>query len=207
MFYALETYCENLEDALLPHLPVLMERLFETLSPVNTVHLRELSMSCVSSAAKAAKSQMLPYFQQIIDVLKVYLVRSDNEDIVELRPQAIDTLAALARTIGKENFMPLTQYTMEFALNLLDEASEPELRTSLYNLFAAIAEVVTTEMAPVLPKIVNRMLDSVKSSDDILPEFKDDKEENVAEIDEAEDDIDIENSDDDDDDDDDDYAG
>lgn len=26
MFYALETFCENLEDALVPHLPLLMER-------------------------------------------------------------------------------------------------------------------------------------------------------------------------------------
>lgn len=130
MFYALETYCENLEDALVPHLPVLMERLFETLRPENSVHLRVLSMSSISSAAKAAKSQMLPYFQQIIEVLKVYLVRSDNEDIVEIRSQAIDTLAALARTIGKENFMPLTNDTMTFALTLLADADDPELRSS-----------------------------------------------------------------------------
>lgn len=130
MFYALETYCENLEDALVPHLPVLMERLFETLRPENTVHLRELSLSCISSASKAAKSQMLPYFQQIIEVLKVYLVRTDDADIIEIRPQAIDTLAALARTIGKENFLPLTNDTMTFALNILEDADDPELRSS-----------------------------------------------------------------------------
>lgn len=130
MFYALETYCENLEDALVPHLPVLMERLFETLRPENTAHLRELSMSTVSSAAKAAKSHMLPYFNHIIEVLKAYLVQSDNEDIIKIRPQAIDTLAALARTIGKENFMHLTNDTMAFALNLLDEADDSELLSS-----------------------------------------------------------------------------
>ncbi|KAJ6642756.1 Importin-4, partial [Pseudolycoriella hygida] len=174
MFYALETYIENLEDALVPHLPVLMERIFETLRPENTVHLRELSMSAVASVAKAAKTQMLPYFQQIIEILKVYLVQSDNEDIVEIQPQAIDTLAALARTIGKENFMPLTNDTMTFALTLLKDASDPELRSSLYNLFAALAEVVNAEMAPVLKQIVDTMLDSVKSTDDILPEFKED---------------------------------
>ena len=80
----------------------------------------------------------------------------------------------------------------------------------LYNLFAALAEVVNAEIAPVLGKIVERMLDSVKSSDDILPEFE--KEDNVAEIgghdeNDESDDIDIENSDDEDDDDEDDYAG
>lgn len=133
MFYALETYCENLDDALVPHLPVLMERLFETLSPANTVHLRELSMSCIASAAKAAKTQMLPYFQQIIEILKVYLVESTDEDIVAIQPQAIDTLAALARTIGKENFLPLTNDTMTFALGLLSNASDSDLRSSKRN--------------------------------------------------------------------------
>lgn len=69
-------------------------------------------------------------------------------------------------------------------------------------MFAALAEVVNAEMAPVLSKIVDRMLDSVKSTDDIIPEFKDD---GVAEIDGNDEndetgDIDIENSDDEDDD-------
>lgn len=80
------------------------------------------------------------------------------------------------------------------------------MASGLYNLFAALAEVVTVEMAPVLSKIVDRMLDTVKSTDDILPEFKDD--DGVAEIEEndendEEKDIDIENSDGEDDDDDD----
>lgn len=83
--------------------------------------------------------------------------------------------------------------------------------SGLYNLFAALAEVLNGEIAPVLAKIVDRMLDSVKSTDDILPEFKED--DNVVEIGDHNDendesgDIDIENSDDEDDDDDDDFAG
>lgn len=204
MFYALETYCENLEDAIVPHLPLLMERLFEALSPSNSVHLRELALSAVSSTASAAKENMLPFFEQIIKGLQTYLVVTEDEDIVALRPQAIDTLAALARTIGKDNFRPLTPDTMTFALNVLAVAGEPELRSSLYNLLAALAEVVNAEMGPVLPKIVERMLDTVKSSEEVVPDFR---EENggVVSLDNDEnddgDDIDIENSDDEDDDD------
>ena len=197
MFYALETYCENLEDAIVPHLPNLMERLFESLSPSNSVHLRELALSSVSSTAAAAKSNMLPYFPQLITGLKTYLVRTEDEFICALRPQAIDTLASLARTIGKENFMPLTNDTITFAMSILEDASDPELRSSLYNLLAAIAEVLNAEFAPVLPKIVERMLTSVKSSDDVIPEFKEGEEVNVFNNDENDDnaDIDIENSD------------
>lgn len=205
MFYALETYCENLEDAIVPHLPVLMERLFEALNPKNSVHLRELSLSAIASAASAAKSNMLPYFHQCIAQLQVYLVRSDNEDIVALRPQAIDTLSTLARTIGKEHFLPFTNDTMTFAMSILEDNTEPELRSSLYNLFAALAEVINAEMAPVLPKVVERMLDAVKSSEEVITEFKEDGTVNVyteptGNGENDENDIDIEQSDDEDDD-------
>lgn len=176
MFYALETFCENLEDAIVPYLPALLERLFETLNPTNSTKLRELALSSVSAAATAAKQNMLPYFPQLVEGLNMYFVKTDAEDIKELRPQAIDTLATLARTIGKENFLPLTNNVMNFALTFLAEINndEPELRTSLYNLFAALSEVVGPEMISVLPKIVERMLDSVKSSEEAIPDFKSD---------------------------------
>lgn len=205
MFYALEVFCENLEDEIIPHLPQLLERLFETLSPSNSTKLRELALGAVSAVANAAKSNMLPYFPQLISGLKMYLDKTDNADILQLRPRAIDTLATLARTIGKENFMPLATDTMNFALNLLDEASndEPELKTSLYNLLAALAEVVNAEMAPFLEKIVARMLETVKSCEEVVPQFKANGNTNG---DSADDEIDIELSDDEADDDDDDVC-
>lgn len=201
MFYALEVFCENLEDEIIPHLPALLERLFETLNPTNSTKLRELALGAVGAVANAAKSNMLPYFPQLIEGLKAYLVKSDNEDIVELRPNAIDTLATLARTIGKENFMPLANDTMNFALSLLADATneEPELKTSLYNLLSALSEVVNAEMGPFLPKIVESMLDSVKSSEGLVPQFKADGKNGDGE---TEDEIDIELSDDDEEDDD-----
>lgn len=195
MFYALETFCENLEDALVPHLPTLMERLFQALDFNNSVRLRELALSAVSAAANAAKSNMLPYFPRLIEGLKVYLVKSDNADICSLRPQAIDTLAALARTIGRENFLPLANDTMNFALTLLDDADDPDIRRSLYNLIASLAEVVHEEMAPVLPKIIERMITTVQSTEEVVPEFKDDGIFDVPEDENADKEIDIEYSD------------
>lgn len=199
MFYALETYCENLEDAIVPYLPALLERLFETLNPTNSTALRELALSSVASAASAAKTHMLPYFPQLVEGLNMYFVKSDNEDIKELRPQAIDTLATLARTIGKENFLPLTNNTMNFALTFLSEINndEPELRTSLYNLFSALSEVIGPEMAPVLPKVIESMLDSVKNSVEVDLVGDDDPAVDKRNLgpNNDDDDIDIENSD------------
>jgi hypothetical protein len=50
IFYALEMFCENLGDELLPYLPTLMERLFAAVTPNNSVRLRELALSCIGAA-------------------------------------------------------------------------------------------------------------------------------------------------------------
>uniref|UniRef100_A0A1A9UP14 26S proteasome non-ATPase regulatory subunit 5 n=1 Tax=Glossina austeni TaxID=7395 RepID=A0A1A9UP14_GLOAU len=198
MFYALETFCENLEDALIPHLPLLMERLFEAMNPNNSARVRELALSAISAAANATKENMMPYFQQLIALLQTYLVKTENEDILSLRSQAINTLAAIARTIGKQNFMPLATDTMSFALNLLEEAKDdPDLRRALYNLIASLAEVVNEEMASVYPKFMERLFQSILSTEEVIPEYNEDIVHVHAQDNDENDDreIDIEHSD------------
>ncbi|XP_063703113.1 importin-4-like [Culicoides brevitarsis] len=209
VFYALETYCENLEDALIPYLPELMERLIEALNPKNSVHLRELALSAVTCTTNAAKSNMVPYFQKLIELLKPYLVVTEDPDIETLRPHAIDTLAALARQIGKENFMVIANDTMNIGFTLLQGVEEPETRRACYNLFASISATVNEMMAQVpLDKIVGMMIESVKSTEGIIPTFKEDDEaldvvDTEPEPQDENQEIDIEQSDDEEDDDDD----
>lgn len=50
MFYALEVFCEHLEDSLIPYLDTFMERLFLALDFKNSAHLRELSLSAIAAA-------------------------------------------------------------------------------------------------------------------------------------------------------------
>ncbi|CRL01971.1 CLUMA_CG015064, isoform A [Clunio marinus] len=197
VFYAVETFCENLEDALVPHLPVLMERLFDCMAPTNSVHLRELALSAISATSTAAKSNLMPYFPQLIEGLKMYLQKTEDEDICTLRPAAIDTLAALARTIGKENFLPLAIDTMNLGLTLIEDGSDPDLKRSCYNLFASMASILNEQMGSALEKIVSSMIDSVKSTDSIIS-MKKESEENALEDNNAENDdqeFDIETSD------------
>lgn len=167
-FHAIDTFCENLEDEIIAHLPALMGRLFESLNPSNSKDLRKLVLGALRTVANAAGSNMLPYFPPLIEALQIYLVKAGNAEVLELRPYAIDMLATLARTIGKETFMPLVSDTMNFARMLLTE-TEPELKTSVYNLLAALSEVVNAEMGSFLPEIVESMLHSVKSVQGSVP--------------------------------------
>lgn len=89
MFYALEMFCENLNESLLPYLPTLMERLFEILNADTPVHVRELSLSAIGSAAMASKEHMLPYFERIVSILDNYLSEKQIEETMCLQVQAV----------------------------------------------------------------------------------------------------------------------
>ena len=97
----------------------------------------------------------------------MYVVKSEDDDICQLRPTAIDTLAALARTIGKDNFAPLAVDTMNLGLTLMEDKDDPDLKRSCYNLFASMASILKEDIGTALQKIVPYMINSIKSTDSI----------------------------------------
>ncbi|KOC63425.1 Importin-4 [Habropoda laboriosa] len=213
MFYALEMFCENLNESLLPYLPTLMERLFEILNADTPVHVRELSLSALGSTAMASKEHMLPYFERVVSILNGYLSEKQTEETMCLQVQAVDTLGVFARTIGEKNFAPLAGRSLEFGMKLLKETEDPDLKKSVYGLFASISTVMKKEMAAVLPEIIDNMISSIQSSEGIVPHFKENESsafpvyEDLSDNENENEEEDIENTDNEDDDDDDDVAG
>ncbi|XP_060832672.1 importin-4-like [Bombus pascuorum] len=213
MFYALEMFCENLNESLLPYLPTLMERLFEILSVDTPVHVTELALSAIGSTALASKEHMLPYFEKIITILDNYLSEKQVEETMCLQVQAVDTLGVIARTIGDKNFAPLAGRSLNFGMKLLKETEDPDLKKSIYGLFASISTIMKKEMAGALPEIIEHMITSIQSSEGIVPHFKEDETsafpvyDDLSENENENDEEDIENTDNEEDDDDEDVAG
>ncbi|XP_003484719.1 importin-4 [Bombus impatiens] len=213
MFYALEMFCENLNESLLPYLPTLMERLFEILSTDTPVHVTELALSAIGSAAMASKEHMLPYFEKIITILDGYLSEKQIEETMCLQVQAVDTLGVIARTIGDKNFAPLAGRSLNFGMKLLKETEDPDLKKSIYGLFASISTIMKKEIASALPEIIEYMITSIQSSEGIVPHFKEDETsafpvyDDLSENENENDEEDIENTDNEEDNDDDDVAG
>lgn len=79
MFYALEMFCENLEEELLPYLDTLMERLFLVLNTDASVHLRELAIGAIGSTGKL-------HFYLLQDSLPT-LESFSNVDLFRLMPR------------------------------------------------------------------------------------------------------------------------
>lgn len=135
---------------------------------------------------------MLPYFPRIVEGLKVYLtMKPEDETSISLQAQAIgkktfylqnlnyviaisfstDTFGALARTIGKDNFMPFASDSLQHGLTLVEQNNDPNLRRSVFGLFAALSTVMNDQMAPALPKVVELLIESIKSSEGIVVSF------------------------------------
>ncbi|CAH1780460.1 unnamed protein product [Owenia fusiformis] len=166
-FYALEMFCENLDKDILTYLPKVMEHLITALEADTTVHVKELAISAIGATANAAKEAMFTYFDAVMNSLKPYLDRPHtNEDELKLQTQAIDTLGVLSRTLG-EQFLPLCPQCVNFGLTLLQDATDPDLKRSIYGMFAAMSCLLKFEMSQYLARMVAPMLESMQSTEGI----------------------------------------
>lgn len=166
-FYALETFCENLEGALVSYLPDVMRQVLLFLS-APSYRAKELAISAIGSAANATKEAMLPYFPQIIGDLKQYLTEHQSEQNAVLRTQAIDTLGCLARTIGASNFLPMAPECVELGLHLISAVDDPDLRRSTYGMFASVSSVLKADMTKYLEPILDHMFTSLQSTEGVV---------------------------------------
>ncbi|KAK6629085.1 hypothetical protein RUM43_002902 [Polyplax serrata] len=174
MFYALEMFCQNLEEKLMPYLPPLMEGLLMTLKPEYPVHVQDLAISAIGATAAAVKLGILPFFPRIIEHLKIYLLQEHEPDTLCLQIEAIVTLSVLARTLGEEHFAPLAEETMQLAMKLAD-TDDPDVKKTTYGLFSALSSVMKDKISPYLSKIVEMMIESLKSSCGIVPHYAEDE--------------------------------
>ncbi|XP_068697755.1 importin-4-like isoform X2 [Montipora foliosa] len=170
-YYALETFCENLGEGILPYLPALMEKLLLVLSHSSSLQMKELAVSAIGATASAAKEAMLPYFPQIVVFIKEYLSNVDSIERNILRVQAVDTLGVLARTVGADNFMPLADECIQLGMGLLEQDQDPDLRRCTYGLFASVSTILKTNMGKYLKDIVKYMIDSLQSTEGIVTHY------------------------------------
>lgn len=175
-YYALEMFIENLSQEILPYLPDLMSHLLNVLKTSTAVRPRELAISAIGAVATAACEGMTPYFEEIINHFRGYLVSATDKDTKKLQVAAIDTLGVLARNIGHETFMPLATECVQLGLGLLENADDPDLRRCVYGLFAALSGLLKDDLKPSMEKIVHYLLLSLKSTEGVIAHYKENAE-------------------------------
>lgn len=180
MFYALQSFCVNLDDGLLPYLPTLMDRLFVALNPSSwCLTLKRLALSTLDSVIMAVKEHIMPYFQKTVEILNVFISTSPESDIYELQSYAIECLATLADNVEPEHFKPIAPQTLQLALKTLDESDDPDIRKAVYALCSALTGVLKDEILPALPKIIEQMINTVQSSEGIVAHYEEEEKDGL----------------------------
>ncbi|XP_063063252.1 importin-4 isoform X2 [Engraulis encrasicolus] len=174
-FYALENFVENLGDEIRLYLPTLMETMLSTLLNNESLRIKELAVSAIGAIANAAKEQLVPYFSPIIESLKGFLTDTRDE-MRAVQVQSLDTLAVLARTVGKEVFSPLAAECVQLGLNLSDAVDDPDVRRCTFSLYSAVSTVSPDCLVPHLPTISTIILMSLKSTEGVTEHLDEEKQ-------------------------------
>ena len=77
-------------------------------------------------------------------------------------------MASIVDNIERENYIQHAPETLDMGLRILDATEDPDVRKSLYALFAALSNVMKEDIMPALPKIIERMLETIQSSEGIV---------------------------------------
>jgi len=156
---ALDSLLEVLGKDIIPYLPTLVERLSQLL-PAAELELRGSIVGAIGSAAHAAKAAFKPYFTQTMALLVPYLSLKEEGAQLELRGITQDTIGTLAEAVGKEDFSPYFQQTMQLAHEGTTVDSS-NMRECSFIFFAVMSRVYKEEFAPFLPTITPLLLASI----------------------------------------------
>ncbi|KAJ6804510.1 putative importin subunit beta-4 isoform X1 [Iris pallida] len=150
-YYALAAFCEDMGEEILPYLDPLMGRLITALqtSPRN---LQETCMSAIGSVAAAAEQAFLPYAEKVLEMMKSFLVLTNDEDLVS-RARATELVGIVAMAVGRTRMEPIIPPFIEAALSgfALDFS---ELREYTHGFFSNIAEILDDGFTQYLPHVV-----------------------------------------------------
>ncbi|MED6238474.1 hypothetical protein ATANTOWER_022324 [Ataeniobius toweri] len=174
VFYALENFMENLGSDIEPYLSTLMETMLSALNNMENLKIKELAVSAIGAIANAAKELLVPYFPPLIESLNGFLTAT-TEEMRPLQNQSLDTLAVLARTMGKDVFGPLAAECIQLGLKLTDAIDDPDLRRCTYGLYSAVSTVSPESLTPHLTAITTVMQLALKSNEGITAHLEEDK--------------------------------
>ena len=175
IFYALETFCENLETKLVAHLEQIMRRVVRVLDDQYCVRVQELAISLIGAAATASKAAIVPYLGEIMPRLEQYLTRQHTSETQVLLTQSMSTLATLAKAVGQQHFSKeFAEKCVNIGLELVKNNDDPDVRKCAYNLFGSVATVVKSEMGHgLLELLVEMMLKTVQNTEGLSLEVED----------------------------------
>lgn len=149
-------------DVLLPHMDVLMEKLFSRISPSNARQVRENAITATAVIAGVTERHFVKFYPHVMPLLKEVVLRARSKDERTLRGKAFECLSLLGIAVGKETFLPDALEAMNAIValqqqNLLDD-EEGTLKSFVFESLQRICKVLGTDFARFLPAVLPPLL-------------------------------------------------
>ncbi|KAK2635768.1 hypothetical protein Ddye_030560 [Dipteronia dyeriana] len=175
-YYALAAFCENMGEEILPFLDPLMGKLLAAIqnSPRN---LQETCMSAIGSVAAAAEQAFIPYAERVLELLKIFMVLSNDEDL-RSRARATELLGIVAMSVGRARMEPILPPFIEAAISGFG-LDFSELREYTLGFFSNVAEIMDDGFAQYLPHVVPLAFSSCNLDDGSAVDIDESDDENL----------------------------
>ncbi|KAB2620412.1 importin-4-like [Pyrus ussuriensis x Pyrus communis] len=175
-YYALAAFCDNMGEEILPFLDPLMGKLLGALhnSPRN---LQETCMSAIGSVASAAEQAFVPYAEGVLELMKNFLVLSNDEDL-RSRARATELVGIVAMCVGRTRMGPILPPYIEAAISGFG-LEFSELREYIHGFFSNVAEILDDGFIQYLPHVVPLAFSSCNLDDGAAVDIDESDDENI----------------------------
>ena len=149
-------------DVLLPHMDVLMEKLFGRLCANNVRQVRENAITAIAVIAGVTERHFVKFYPHVMPLLKDVVSRATSKEERTLRGKAFECLSLLGMAVGKETFLPDAIEAMNAIVTLqqqnqLDD-EEGTLKSFVFESLQRICKVLGTDFAKFLPAVLPPLL-------------------------------------------------
>ncbi|KAG4148850.1 hypothetical protein ERO13_D05G309200v2 [Gossypium hirsutum] len=175
-YYALAAFCEDMGMEILPFLDPLMGKLLAALQN-SSRNLQETCMSAIGSVAAAAKQAFIPYAERVLEMMKVFMVLTNDEDL-RARARATELVGIVAMSVGRARIEQILPAFVEAAISGFG-LEFSELREYTHGFFSNVAEIMADGFVKYLPHVVPLAFSSCNLDDGSAVDIDESDDENI----------------------------
>lgn len=160
---ALDALLEVLHETIGTYLDMIMQQmvgLLDTAPP----SVKSVVIGAIGSAAHASGDKFLPYFPNVMDRLKHFLVLRGEGEEQELRGITMDAIGTFAEAVGKQHFQVYFKDMMDVAFDGIQIGSA-RLRECSFLFFGIVSRVFEDDIAQYLHQIVPALIASCQQAE------------------------------------------
>ncbi|ELP88377.1 importin-4, putative [Entamoeba invadens IP1] len=158
--------------------------------------VRDVAVSALSSIVYIFSELVVPNSATLLQIAQTMIATNvTNEIDILQKGRGIELLSCLAKSIGKDAFKPYLNGTLTIIKQMLgiEHAFEFEIRQYAYMALVDLFGVYGSELSPLIPSLMERVINSINCEDDVVEEknnleISSEDEDGVMENDEDDDD-------------------